>query len=85
MSGIRRATHAGSWYSADEEGLSFQLDSWLDAVPDKSKCIGPISSQAASETSDTSTAEEGVVGESAGVDTGEAQFPTPGARIVIAP
>lgn len=61
MSRIREASHAGSWYSNDEERLSLELDRWLDAVPETARCIGPVS---ASEP---------------------AQFPTEGARIIIAP
>ncbi len=30
----RKASHAGSWYTADAERLSSQLDGWLEAVPD---------------------------------------------------
>lgn len=28
----RQATHAGSWYSADDEKLAEQLDGWMDDV-----------------------------------------------------
>lgn len=59
----RAPSHAGSWYSSDEEALSVQLDKWLESVPDSAPCIGPASS-ATNET---------------------AAFPTPNARVIIAP
>jgi predicted class III extradiol MEMO1 family dioxygenase len=33
MSSVRRATHAGSWYSGNKETLSAQMDKFLAAVP----------------------------------------------------
>ncbi|KAJ2547822.1 hypothetical protein EV175_005064 [Coemansia sp. RSA 1933] len=33
MGRIRKATHAGSWYSADSEQLDSELQGWLDDVP----------------------------------------------------
>lgn len=62
MSRSREASHAGSWYSDEEEELSLQLDRWLDAVPQSAACIGPQSQ-----------------------GRGLAEFPTPGARVIIAP
>lgn len=45
MARIRAASHAGSWYSDDEERLDLELDRWLDAVPATAPCIGPMSAQ----------------------------------------
>jgi MEMO1 family protein len=41
---IRRASHAGSWYTSDGRQLSRQLDQWLDAVPSRTKGITELSS-----------------------------------------
>jgi hypothetical protein len=41
----RHATHAGTWYSDDDDKLSNDLDSWLNAVPEPVKGIGSISKQ----------------------------------------
>ncbi|QBZ64637.1 hypothetical protein PoMZ_06335 [Pyricularia oryzae] len=35
MSGIRRASHAGSWYTHSSSKLNTELDEWLSEVPDK--------------------------------------------------
>lgn len=32
---IRRAEHAGSWYTRDGRRLSRELDTWLEAVVDR--------------------------------------------------
>ena len=58
----RAPSHAGTWYSSDEETLSVQLDRWLEEVPETAPCIGPASG--AQQT---------------------ATFPTPKARVIIAP
>ncbi|KAJ8612178.1 hypothetical protein MRB53_037568 [Persea americana] len=39
MPSSRRATHAGSWYSNDEEELDIQLSRWLDIVPETSTTL----------------------------------------------
>lgn len=33
LRGTRVADHAGSWYTADAQTLSSELDNWLDEVP----------------------------------------------------
>ncbi|KAI9708828.1 MAG: hypothetical protein M1820_003783 [Bogoriella megaspora] len=38
---VRKASHAGSWYTANRQQLSNQLDGWLAQVPDDIECIGP--------------------------------------------
>ncbi|KAL9058101.1 MAG: hypothetical protein Q9162_001963 [Coniocarpon cinnabarinum] len=58
----RAPSHAGTWYSSNEESLSLQLDRWLESVPDSAPCIGPLTG-----------------------DVQMAQFPTPRARVIIAP
>ncbi len=47
MTRRRTASHAGSWYSENEESLSLELDRWLDDVPESTTCIGPESSAGA--------------------------------------
>lgn len=42
----RAPSHAGSWYSSDEETLSVQLDRWLEEVPETAPCIGPVTGAA---------------------------------------
>lgn len=44
MSGVREASHAGSWYSSSKSQLSSQLDGWLADVKAPLKCIGPHTS-----------------------------------------
>ena len=39
----RSASHAGSWYSADPERLSLELDRWIDQVRSPASYVGPIS------------------------------------------
>ncbi|KAF7715570.1 Uncharacterized protein PECH_000458 [Penicillium ucsense] len=39
---VRRASHAGSWYSGSARTLSRQLDDWLDQVPDALDQVGSI-------------------------------------------
>ncbi|KAK4983516.1 hypothetical protein LTR66_008801 [Elasticomyces elasticus] len=41
---VRKASHAGSWYSSSKAQLSSQLDGWLNAVSAPVKCIGAVSS-----------------------------------------
>lgn len=41
----RKASHAGSWYTANGKQLSQQLDDWLDDVPSTTTPIGTTSSQ----------------------------------------
>jgi AmmeMemoRadiSam system protein B len=50
MSTTRRATHAGSWYTASKSQLSRELDAWLDHVDVPVKPIGKVSSGEASLT-----------------------------------
>lgn len=38
----REASHAGSWYSDDEETLTRQLDHWLSRVPDEIEGVGNL-------------------------------------------
>ncbi|KAJ2845235.1 hypothetical protein IWW36_004866 [Coemansia brasiliensis] len=38
---VRRATHAGSWYTGDGEQLNQELQRWLDNVPDEVPEIEP--------------------------------------------
>lgn len=38
----REASHAGSWYSDDEEVLARQLDQWLDKAPDEIEGVGKL-------------------------------------------
>jgi predicted class III extradiol MEMO1 family dioxygenase len=40
----RAASHAGSWYTANGNQLSQQLDGWLHAVPSSTTPIGTASS-----------------------------------------
>ncbi|KAL8371603.1 hypothetical protein RB595_001416 [Gaeumannomyces hyphopodioides] len=35
MSGVRIASHAGDWYTAEPDGLEHDLDRYLDAVPEQ--------------------------------------------------
>lgn len=35
MSGVRIASHAGSWYVAEPDGLERDLERYLDAVPEQ--------------------------------------------------
>lgn len=35
LAGTRRAAKAGSWYTANPDILSKQLEKWLDDVPNK--------------------------------------------------
>lgn len=39
---IRRASHAGSWYSDSARTLSRQLDDWLGQVPDTLDKVGSV-------------------------------------------
>jgi predicted class III extradiol MEMO1 family dioxygenase len=41
----RKPSHAGSWYTANGQQLSQQLDGWLEAVPSSTTPIGSASSQ----------------------------------------
>ncbi|GAQ38941.1 hypothetical protein AtubIFM56815_007502 [Aspergillus tubingensis] len=38
----REDSHAGSWYSDDKSTLSYQLDHWLQEVPDEIEGIGKL-------------------------------------------
>lgn len=38
----REDSHAGSWYSDDKSTLSYQLDHWLQEVPDEIEGIGQL-------------------------------------------
>ncbi|KAK5109098.1 hypothetical protein LTR62_007555 [Meristemomyces frigidus] len=40
---VRKASHAGSWYTSSKSQLNSQLDGWLAAVGTPLKCIGPRS------------------------------------------
>lgn len=38
----RKASHAGSWYSANRSKLIQQLDQWLAAVPGQTDGLGSL-------------------------------------------
>ncbi|KAJ2005856.1 hypothetical protein GGI04_002074, partial [Coemansia thaxteri] len=69
---VRRASHAGSWYTDDGEQLDRQLQGWLDAVPAAVKEI-PEAAPGGREGSKEEEEEE------------EARLPLRGVRAIIGP
>jgi predicted class III extradiol MEMO1 family dioxygenase len=53
---VRRATHAGSWYTNKGPVLSEQLDGWLADVPSSIMPVGTKSAQEGNVTVPTSDA-----------------------------
>ena len=53
---VRRATHAGSWYTNKGPVLSEQLDGWLADVPSSITPVGTKSAQEGNVTVPTSDA-----------------------------
>ncbi|KAJ1787410.1 hypothetical protein LPJ62_003371 [Coemansia sp. RSA 2167] len=39
---VRQATHAGSWYTDDREQLDYELQQWLDNVPEEVTEVTPV-------------------------------------------
>ncbi|KAJ2204909.1 hypothetical protein IW143_005436, partial [Coemansia sp. RSA 520] len=39
---VRQATHAGSWYTDDREQLDYELQQWLDNVPEQVTEVIPV-------------------------------------------
>lgn len=39
---VRKAEHAGSWYSDSKGQLTAQLDAWLDRVPSDMPGVGKV-------------------------------------------